>query len=252
MIMTVDQAFNAAMNEYPSLITAQSLELTKLKFYDYVFNTIGNGLCSVDDFKRKFKITRKNKHLIGEFPEKYCTPVPLYHAIGGSNLPRLNHFTLYTHEEAQELIRAGYSVYQFNKKSIGVVPYPNFEKAYSLVYKVDLKEYDPSWTIAAIQYYSAMEQWFKSNSACDYLPHATHLKDMQAAIRSYEEAFKYYGNAATTVEERNANISSAYGIPFDGNIEQFIRTRWDSELGRIKEFITETLVMLQRQFANAQ
>ena len=251
MIMTVDQAFNAAMNECPSLISAQSLELAKLKFYDFVFNTIGNGLCSVDEFERKFKITRKNSHLIGEFPEKYCTPVPLYHAIGSSNLPRLNHFTLYTYEEAQELIRAGYSVYQFNKKAISVVPYPNFEAAYSLVYKVDLKEYDPSWPAAAIQYYTVMDQWFKSNSVRDY-PHATHLKDMQATIRSYEAAFKHYGNAATTVEERNANISRAYGIPFDGNIEQFIRTRWDSELVRIKEFIAETLGMLQRQLTSAQ
>ena len=246
MIMTIEQAFNVAMNEYPSVWTASTLELAKLKFYDHVFNTIGNGLHTVNEFESEFTITDENKHLIDTFPEKYITSAPLY-SVGTKNaLNQMCYISgLYTETEAKELQSTGHFYHQSNRWADYFVPYPNFDPEYSLVYTIDLKEYDPSWTIAAIYYYSAMEQWFKSVSVCDY-PNASHLRDMQSSIRSYEQAFNRYEGDATTADERNANITRAYGIPYTGDIEQFIHTRWDAELNRIMTFIDETLVKLQQ------
>lgn len=243
MIMTAEQAFNVAMNEFPSLYTANTLELAKLKFYDQVFNVIGNGLNTANEFERKFTITDKNKYLIDTFPKKYITTAPLYAV--GNNQQQWNHLSLYTREEAEDLQHMGYIICQCNRNSDVFVPYPNFSMEYSLVYTIDLKEYDPSWTIAAIYYYSAMEQWFKTDSVREY-PNASHLRDIQSSIRSYEQAFKRYEGDATTADERNANITRAYGIPYTGDIEQFIHTRWDAELNRINTFIAETLNKLQQ------
>lgn len=243
MIMTADQAFNVAMDEFPSLHTANTLELAKLKFYDQVFNVIGNGLNTANEFEREFTITDENKHLLNTFPEKYITHDSLY---ADNNQLQGNYLrSLYTREEAEELQRMGYNIRQCNSNYDVFVPYPNFRAEYSLVYTIDLKEYDSSWTIAAIYYYSAMQQWFKSDSVREY-PNASHLRDMQSSIRSYKQAFKRYEGDTTTADERNANITRAYGIHYTGDIEQFIHARWDEELNRINTFITETLSKLQQ------
>lgn len=246
MIMTIEQAFNVAMNEYPSLWTASTLELAKLKFYDHVFNTIGNGLHTANEFESEFTITDENKHLIDTFPEKYITSAPLY-SVGTKNaLNQMCYISgLYTEAEAKELLRTGHFYHQSNRNSDYFVPYPNFDVEYSLVHNIDLSEYDPSWTIAAIYYYLEMRGWFKSDSVSNY-PHASHLKDMQSSINSYEQVFKRYAGDATTTEERNANITRAYGIPYIGDTEQFIHARWNTELNRINAFIDETLVKLQQ------
>ena len=246
MIMTIEQAFNVAMNEYPSLWTASTLELAKLKFYDQVFNTIGNGLHMPNEFESEFTITDENKHLIDTFPEKYITSAPLY-SVGTKNaLNQMCYISgLYTESEAKEFLRTGHFYYQSNRFSDYFVPYPNFDVEYSLVHNIDLSEYDPSWTIAAIYYYTKMKEWFNSDSVSDYSA-ASHLKDMQSSINNYERMFKRYEGDAQTLEERNVKISNAYGIEYTGNIEQFIHTRWNNELNRIITFIDETLVKLQQ------
>lgn len=245
--MTFEQAFNLAMNKYPALYTSPTVELSKMKFCDQIFNTIGNGISTADAFELEFTITEDNKHLINSYPDLYITSQPLYTVCHKTPTGITKYFqNLYTQEQAAQFTpQRDYTSYPVNKFSGDFSPYPNFESKYSLVYNIDLSRYDSSWTVAAIFYYSKMKEWFTSNSVCEYAA-ANHLKDMQSSIASYQQMFKRYVGDAQTVEEQNANISKVYGIEYTGDIEQFIVTRWKYELNRIMAFIDETLVKLQQ------
>lgn len=247
MIMTFEQAFNVAMNEYPMLYTARTVTLAKLKFSDQIFNVIGNGISSVSDFESNFTITDANKNIIDSYPSSYITNQPLYtvYRITDTGLSQYLE-NLYTEQQLEQFSNdPAYVWYRANRLMDNFDPYPNFDSKYSLVYNVDLQQYDSSWTIAAIYFYTKMKEWFNSDSVWKY-PAAGHLKDMQTCIVEYERMFKRYEGDAQTLEERNVKISNAYGIEYTGNIEQFIHTRWNNELNRIITFIDETLIKLQQ------
>lgn len=247
MIMTFEQAFNVAMNEYPMLYTASNVTLAKLKFSDQIFNVIGNGISSVSDFESNFTITDANKNIIDSYPSSYITDQPLYtvYRITDTGLRQYLE-NLYTEQQLEQFSNdPAYVWYRANRLMDNFDPYPNFDSKYSLVYNVDLQQYDSSWTIAAIYYYTKMKEWFNSDSVCEYQA-AGHLKNMQACVTSFERMFKRYADSAKTTEEYNELISKAYGIEYSGNIEQFIVTRWNHKLNRIITFIDETLVKLQQ------
>lgn len=247
MIMTFEQAFNVAMNEYPMLYTAQTVDLAKLKFSDQIFNVIGNNISSMDDFELNFTIAEENKDVIDSYPAIYITDQPLYIVYCMTHTGSRHYLkNLYTEQQLEQFADdSAYVWFKANKLIDEFVPYPNFKPEYSLVYDIDLQEYDSSWTIAAIFFYTKMKEWFNSDSVWKY-PGAGHLKDMQTCIADYERMFKRYEGNAQTPEERNVKISNAYGIEYTGNIEQFIHTRWNNELNRIITFIDETLIKLQQ------
>ena len=54
--------------------------------------------------------------------------------------------------------------------------------------------------------------------------------DMKVRLQSYKS---------------NEEISEAYACEFDGDIDKFLRLRWEKELSRIDRFISETLSYLR-------
>ena len=117
-------------------------------------------------------------------------------------------------------------------------PYPNFEKKYSTVYEPEFKDLGNEWIEAAIWFYEECVDFF--NNTPEWYAYAYPCKsqretdnrvyDMKVRLQSYKS---------------NEEISEAYECEFDGDIDKFLRLRWEKELSRIDRFISETLSYLR-------
>lgn len=258
-LMTADEAFNVAMNTYPSLYTAATLELAKLKFFDNVFNTIGNGTSTIEEFTEHYALTPEKVDLIHDFPEKYIGTTPLHYAYTeiveedgfhfpkyGSDLPGL-----YTQDELDVMPHVLHSVLSNRDEVKGqsrFVPYPNFQKRYSLVWNVDMGSIDPSWREAALSFYRFAKTFFESDDAHAYADAVP--KDPSRRIADYEEAFARCRKPGMSEEAYREAISEAYELEYTGDTEDFIRRRWAIEKSRILDFLEETTGMLENVLAS--
>lgn len=257
-LMTADEAFNVAMNTYPSLYTGATLELAQLKFFDQVFNTIGNGTSTIEEFAEHYALTPEKADLVHGFPEKYIGTTPLYYAYTeiveedgfhfpkyGTDLPGL-----YTEDEIKAMPHVLHSVLSNRDEVKGqsrFVPYPNFQKRYSLVWNVDMGSIDPSWSEAALSFYRFAKTFFESDDAHAYSDAAP--KDPSRRVADYEEAFARCRKPGMSEEDYRAAISEAYELEYTGDTEDFIRRRWAIEKARILDFLEETTGMLENVLA---
>lgn len=261
-IMTAEQGFNHSMNTYPSLYSAPTLEDAKLKYFDHIFNVLGNGYRDIEEFLDAHTIRADNKHLINSFPKKYIGDTPLFYAytevserggfkrgIDESLLPGL-----YTEEELKDLPQVVYEVQAngrlFFEDEYVFSPYPNFKKRYSMVWEDDIAVLDISWLLAAQDYYQKMQKFFNSenvhhySSACP--PEGQKLNQM---IQDMDKAFTRYKTEGMSEEDYRAAVSKAYECEYTGDTKLFIQTRWSKELGRIHTFLDDTLKRLDTLIA---
>lgn len=257
-VMTAEQAFNRSMNVYPSLYSSPSVELSKFKYFDHVFNTIGNGTRSLEEFVDRHTINKEDEDVITEYPEKYISEQPLFMVykeftmIGNHKSPKNGSDIdgLYTESEVAEMPDT-YSTLQINKKykwdeDKEFSPYPNFRKDYSMVWNIGVTTLDDSWTNAAIWYYEKAKKFFNSEHVSNY--HGAYPKtekNISRIVADYEKAFERYKTEEMTELEFHKTISDAYELEYNGNIQDFIQRRWNKELSRILNFIDETLVKLK-------
>lgn len=256
--MTAEQAFNVAMNMYPSLYGGDSLLSAKFKYYDHIFNTIGNGYRDMKEFKDSHTITSKNIHLTQSFPEKYITGEPLFYAytevkerhgynIGkqSSSLPGL-----YTKEELNSMSQVKHAM-QTNANYFDEIiifnPYPNFDKDYSFVWE-DISKLDKSWPESALVFYQKCQEYFASDKVSNYhyaCPKDIEIEKWKESIEIFEENFAKYKTEGITQSEYNQKISKAYEIEYNGDTKDFIKRRWEKEHARINEFLNETVERLE-------
>ena len=257
-IMTVDQAYNVSMNKYPSLYTSSTIEQSQMKYYDHIFNVIGNGFRDMNEFLREHTINSKNQMYIDNFPDKYITNEPLYYVykkvnkigsliVGDQNSVIKGIFTV---EEIANMPEAKHYVQcndGINKKEKSeFIPYPNFSKEYSLVWD-NISKLDPSWLKAAIVFYTKCQDYFNSDQVFTY--HHAHPKNnndkkWDYLISQFQNSFDKYKTEGITDKQYHAIISKEYECPFDGDIKKFIKIRWENELKNINKFIEETLERL--------
>ncbi len=259
-LMTAEQAFNYAMNKHPSLYTEDNIADAKFKYFDHIFNTIGNGYGNFREFSAEHTINDENKNFIESFPEKYITSKPLYYAytkvkkIGsfemgesGSELPGL-----YTEEELKSKpevlykVQSNRSIHKDREQQFGykesLLPYPNFSREYSMVWRMDMSKLDASWMDAAKEYYVRAKEFFNSEASQFYHGAAPKVESMMdELIASYEKNFIRYKKDGMTEIQFNEAISKAYELNYDGDTKAFIEKRWEVEQKRILKFIDKTL-----------
>lgn len=250
-LMTIDQAYTLAMNQHPSLYIASTPELSKIKFYDHVFNCIGNSISTLEDFEEHYTIAPHNENLIHTIPEKYTSGEQLYYAYTDTNFPNFNNginglFTLAEIEQMPECKRYT-PVSKLNiRHHVEFVPHPNFSEEYSFVYRFDLTKIGRSWTTAALEYYRYCKKFFTTPDAQYYsgaVP--SDLTARQRSIDSYEKCFARYKQAGMTEAEYHKAISEAYELEYTGDILDFMARRWNIELDRINKFIDATITKLE-------
>lgn len=264
--MTADQAFNVAMNEYPIIYSSTCLETSRLKYFDHLFNVIGNGYHDHEDFTKAHYVKNYKAAWRKSFPQKYVSNEKLFYAysevkkgkyfdepVYGSNI-----HGLFTEKELETLENVAISfvfsedAFLEDNEQYIFAPYPNFKEEYSLSCQLDFSLLDTSWKEAAVFYYTAMQHFFESEHVDRYsYAFPKDLKERSFKIKEFEETVKkiYQNeqekNPVISVEEIWKIVSERYHYPYKGDNEAFLEERWQCELNRIKIFIQSMLEKLQ-------
>ena len=237
MMLSPEQYVYNQVATYPALYHADSYESAAKKVFDQFFNVIGNGIHLPEELDRPIvDQAEAEKFLRGE--NVYYGYTEVEDLGRGVIIPKRssdrNHLVCV--ESEKELHPE--VVLWVDCKKYPWTPYPNFEKKYSTVYEPEFKDLGKEWIEAAIWFYEECVKFFNNTPelyAYAY-PHKSQretdnrLYNMQVRLQSYKS---------------NEEISEAYECEFDGDIDKFLRLRWEKELSRIDRFISETLSYLR-------
>lgn len=256
-IMSIDVAYALAMMDFPSLYTGKSKEESLLKFYDQVFNVIGNGYGDQESFENKFKV----RHGLTVQPVN-----PKYHDSGNLFCISDKNFNVIgnclTIEEIVGKITKMdgvdvYSVSPVNDRDF--TPYPNFQKRYSLLFVEGVADlFDSTWLDAMDFYYRKCLEFFASERIREYHYHHpadSDTKQWGRLIKDYEKSFeRYYKDYKNDTEAAHKAISKEYELMFDGDIKGFIKRRSEKRVSEAVSFIHDALneiATLKRKINNS-
>ena len=261
--MTADEAVNYRLNEYPGIYAATTLQNARNSILGHIFNTIGNGYNDHGEFAQAHQWTTTIAEMARAFPAKYIGPETVYtgylktnksssgkHAFDMVDINSALH-GLYTEKEKE--FHPDVTKWTANRKNGAHRPYPNFQKAYSLLYAVDIEKLDESWLKAGIEYYTYCREFFNGPQACDY--HGAWPSNPQAQtslVTDYTTAINRCIKGIARQEEQWDAISKAYGTLYKGDTPLFIQERWAKEKTRIEAFIDNTVGMLEQHLASRQ
>lgn len=241
--MTPEQYVKLQLIKHPTLYVDRDMEKVRIKVYDQLFNTIGNGIRCHNDLLNEIgsslpeQYDKQNHHLylteqiyFGFYNISQCGDLvkgvgPFITCIDSyrSEFPNIIYWEPFKYKQS------------YNQISL----YPNFQKRYSLVYRYDFLSFGNEWITAAIEYYQYALKYFTTelcNSYSMYTDDNTNIDTLHNYIVG-----KY---------TNNDEVSKAYGVDFIGNIHdiddirRFAITRWNIERKRILQFINETLDVL--------
>lgn len=247
-LLSVEEYIASKVLSYPTLYAYKDKEVAKFAILDQLFNVIGNGIRDELEFKREVYVL---KEVVIDFDraqryvnEPVFTGYLAMKKVGRYSFPdssqSINHIL-----EDEKHLHPEVVEWQNHKPTTDTesrTPYPNFQEQYSLVYHTDLKEVtSQEWVDAAIWYYDQCLKFFNSSNSSQY--HYAYPRkdesDTEYQLRDMKERLEnqYKGDFES--------ISQAYLTPFDGDVDKFLRLRWNNELSRIKLFIESTLKKLK-------
>ena len=237
MMLSPEQYVYNQVASYPSLYHANSYDAAAKRVFDQLFNVIGNGVDLPDELDRPIvDQVEVAKFLRGE--KVYWGYTEVEELANGVMIPKRssdqNHLVCV---ESEKTLHPEVLLW-IDCKDYPWTPYPNFEKKYSTVYEPEFKDLGNEWIEAAIWFYEECVEFF--NNTPEWYAYAYPCKsqretdnrvyDMKVRLQSYKS---------------NEEISEAYGCEFDGDIDKFLRLRWEKDLSRIDRFISETLSYLR-------
>lgn len=245
-MITPKQYVLILVSEYPTLYADSSYEKSAFRVFDQLFNVIGNGIRDHSELIQELDVVPVEEPTV----VKYFTGEPLYW--GYEKTRDLGHGVIIPDTSQNENIvaleseRHLYPNVKLWVQSNGElsdehpsfkVPYPNFDEAYSTVYRTNFHELGEEWIDAAIWFYEQCNSFFDEKPEYYHYAYPSHNKNIdERLVRDLSERFKSYSS--------HEEISKAYGVEFHGDIDDFARRRWQSELKDIREFINKTLNML--------
>lgn len=120
-------------------------------------------------------------------------------------------------------------------------PYPNFNKNYSTIYSVPLKDLPTDWLEGVLWYYEECKTYFENGAeGYSYAYPSKQNKD-----EDFLKAFERYRKEGQTEEELYAEVSKAYELEYRGDVQDFQQRKWDKEKARILDFIGDTLTYIK-------
>lgn len=237
MMLSPQQYVYNQVVSYPSLYHANSYEAAAKRVFDQFFNVIGNGVDLPDELDRPIADrVEAAKFLRGE--KVYWGYADVEELGNGVMIPkRSSDGKSLICVESEKALHPEVLLW-IDCKDYPWTPYPNFNKRYSTVYEPEFKDLGKEWIEAAIWFYEECVKFFNNTPEwyVDAYPCKSQretdnqLYDMRVRLQSYKS---------------NEEISEAYECEFDGDIDKFLRLRWEKELSRIDRFISETLSYLR-------
>ena len=237
MMLSPEQYVHNQVATYPALYHADSYESAAKKVFDQFFNVIGNGVYLPEELDLPVTdLAKAEKFLRGE--NVYYGYTEVEDLGRGVIVPKRssdqNHLVCV---ESEKQLHPEVILW-IDCKDYPWTPYPNFEKKYSTVYEPEFKDLGKEWIEAAIWFYEQCVEFFQTTP--EQYVYAYPCKsqretdncvyDMRVRLQSYKT---------------NEEISEAYGCEFDGDIDKFLRLRWEKDLSRIDRFISKTLSYLR-------
>lgn len=237
MMLSPEQYVYNQVASYPSLYHANSYDAAAKRVFDQFFNVIGNGVDLPDELDRPIvDQVEVAKFLRGE--KVYLGYTEVEELANGVMIPKRssdqNHLVCV---ESEKTLHPEVLLW-IDCKDYPWTPYPNFNKKYSTVYEPEFKDLGKEWIEAAIWFYEECVKFF--NNTPEWYVYAYPCKsqretdnrvyDVKVRLQSYKS---------------NEEISEAYGCEFDGDVDKFLRLRWEKDLSRIDRFISETLSYLR-------
>lgn len=269
--MTAQEAFNRAVQQYPTLYAGASFEQARCKVFDQIFNVIGNGYRNQKEFDAGFRVPPDVRAQYRTAPTKYIDGQPLYVGytratplfsediaarLPGKNNPLRGDIDsmlegAYTEEEKHFFPEV--QLWRPLRMVSDWVPYPNFQTEYSLLYKIDLAKLDESWLAQGIDFYRSAQAFFIGPNS--HLYHGAWPEDgrqQERLVADFKTAFSKYVDKSPNPEEQNRLISEAYEFPYTGDVATFIQARWAKEKARILNFISDTIERLEAELSTRQ
>ena len=233
MMLSPEQYVYNQVASYPSLYHADSYESAAKKVFNQFFNVIGNGVHLPEELDRPITdLVEAEKFLRGE--NIYYGYTEVEDLGRGVIIPKRSSDDNYLVCVESEKALHPEVLLWIDCKEYPWTPYPNFEKKYSTVYEPEFKDLGKEWIEAAIWFYEECVKFFNNTPELYVYAYPrksqretdNRLYDMRVRLQSYKS---------------NEEISEAYECEFDGDIDKFLRLRWEKKLSRIDRFISETL-----------
>lgn len=247
MISKLDQYIINRIHVYPSLYSGKSYTESKIRVLDQLLNVIGNGIRDNEELTEEMGYI--NDALTMKDVERYVTGEQLFYGYtrikefqNGDKTFSFEDFSSSIDETVLDNDRYKYpdvikwvkcTYYPFN-------PYPNFQEEYSTIYQCPAYlDLDESFISGAVEYYEFVKNWFnKHESEYHYsFPQSTKEKT-ERTIKDMEDILDKY--------ETYEDVEKAYGVKYNGDVYEFLVTRWKKEKKRIFKFIDETLELLRK------
>jgi hypothetical protein len=233
-ILTPDEYVVNKIQSYPTLVLSETYETSKLKVFNQLFNVIGNGVRDDEELleqisgepmvlsEKAFKETYWYGYDI-DLTEKHCIElVTDCYESDKLNYPKVSDWI--------EL-----KIYPFN-------PYPNFQVEYSTVYQCPIfLTLGEEWIRAALHFYKHCKEWFKTNWQYYHLAYPQMGENGNDKSKFQQKDMMEWLEKYSTHEE----VTEAYGVEYDGDVDKFMKKRWEKELNRINDYIDSTIRMLE-------
>lgn len=238
--------------DHPSMYGAMGYEKAKKVIFDHVFNVLGNGI-DKSDIPRMFKSSKFPSRQIAkmymdseEIMTAYLGGKTIYLDDGEEfQMPSLDHCMGYyrkeeidDYPEVTQWVSCGQE-----RKNTSFVPYPNFQKKYSLAWSDEFKKFideHEDWKIAIVEYYQQCLEYFQDDDCDNTYSDAYPGTDPERTVRDLERIHRKYDSHEDFTESYGGR-----GIDYNGNMEDFCKARWIQEKKRIIQFIYETIEYLQ-------
>lgn len=221
--------------EYPSLYLFPDFNSCFIRVLDQVFGSIGSHcewaqtknpkdggyVCIPHYSKRRGEYIRKLDKPYGKEKFKKVFSLCLDQSTIEKNLTFISHF----YKES----------FDFNCW----VPYPYFEKEYSLLWKDEVKYIQEDWKVGALWWLKECKRYFSDDrvKTYNYFPSEKNIKGLEVSVKT----------CLFTGEHKNIEeVNKSYKVDcFTGeNFEELANARWEKEISEINNFIEETEIRL--------
>ena len=225
----------ACVSRYPSLYADNTVDGVKVRVFDQLFNVIGNGIRDHDELLAHLRVFEFDR----ERALRFCQGEKAYYGytktrkigIRDVGFPDGDSITVAESERVNHpeiVLWQDCGRYEWN-------PYPNFEKKYSTVWQTNFSELGPDWADAVVWFYTRCNEWFDHNESkyhyaypCNKPGKSQQLLDNMIVARNRYESDEAF--------------ALAYGGgEFNGDMDLFLKARWQKNLADIREYIQETI-----------
>ncbi len=265
-LMTPKQLLAKSLIDHPPLYAFKNKRDAKFAIYDQIFNVIGSGYETKEDFFDNFMFKESEQEKLNYDIDKFfASEVPLYFAYSKLD-PMFKSFGveaglsesfigLLSKEEVEKRDDVA-ATHTGVRRDEPKTPYPNFSKEYSILYKEDdLSFLSNDWLKEAKWFYKECQDFFKSDRVYDYhyyFPREEETRKWEKLINSYEKRFAQMKDPDDSLETYHKKISEAYELEYKGDTKAFIKERGYENVREALGFIDETLEKIDSELSLRQ